>query len=33
MVEKGEIAVTCEFCSTLYRVAPGDLGPDLQGRV
>ena len=33
MVEKGEIAVTCEFCSTLYRVAPGDLGPDQQGRV
>ncbi|MCA3574842.1 MAG: Hsp33 family molecular chaperone [Aestuariivirga sp.] len=25
MVENGEIAVTCEFCSTLYRVSPGDL--------
>ena len=27
MVENGEIAVTCEFCSTLYRVAPGELAP------
>lgn len=25
MVENGEIAVTCEFCSTTYRVKPGDL--------
>jgi len=25
MVENGEIAVTCEFCSTTYRLAPGDL--------
>ena len=25
MVENGEIAVTCEFCSTTYRVSPGDL--------
>jgi molecular chaperone Hsp33 len=25
MVENGEIVVTCEFCSTLYRVSPGDL--------
>jgi molecular chaperone Hsp33 len=27
MVENGEIAVTCEFCSTLYRVTPGELAP------
>ena len=27
MVENGEIAVTCEFCSTTYKVAPGDLTP------
>ncbi len=27
MVENGEIAVTCEFCSTLYRVSPGGLAP------
>lgn len=27
MVENGEIAVTCEFCSTTYRVAPGELAP------
>lgn len=26
MVENGEIAVTCEFCSTTYRFAPGELG-------
>ena len=26
MVENGEITVTCEFCSTLYRVSPGELG-------
>ncbi len=25
MVENGEIAVTCEFCSTTYRVAPEEL--------
>ena len=25
MVENGEIAVTCEFCSTTYRVSPGTL--------
>ena len=25
MVENGEIAVTCEFCSTTYRVKPDDL--------
>lgn len=25
MVENGEIKVTCEFCSTVYRVEPGDL--------
>ncbi|MFN4141859.1 Hsp33 family molecular chaperone [Aestuariivirga sp.] len=25
MVENGEIAVTCEFCSTTYRVRPGEL--------
>ena len=25
MVENGEIAVTCEFCSTTYHVAPGDI--------
>ena len=25
MVEDGEIKVTCEFCSTTYHVAPGDL--------
>ena len=25
MVENGEIAVTCEFCSTTYQVQPGDL--------
>ena len=27
MVENGEIAVTCEFCSTTYKVAPGELAP------
>lgn len=27
MVENGEIAVTCEFCSTTYRVSPGELTP------
>ena len=27
MVENGEIGVTCEFCSTTYRVTPGDLAP------
>lgn len=26
MVENREIAVTCEFCSTTYRFAPGELG-------
>jgi molecular chaperone Hsp33 len=26
MVTDGEIAVTCEFCSTTYKVKPGDLG-------
>ena len=26
MVENGEIAVTCEFCSTTYRIPPADLG-------
>jgi molecular chaperone Hsp33 len=26
MVENGEIAVTCEFCSTTYRLAPGAIG-------
>jgi molecular chaperone Hsp33 len=26
MVENGEIAVTCEFCSTTYRIAPDELG-------
>ena len=26
MVENGEIAVTCEFCSTTYRFDPGELG-------
>ena len=25
MVDNGEISVTCEFCSTTYRVAPGEL--------
>ena len=25
MVENGEIAVTCEFCSTTYRLSPGDI--------
>ena len=25
MVENGEITVTCEFCSTTYKVAPGDI--------
>lgn len=25
MVENGEIAVTCEFCSATYRIAPGEL--------
>lgn len=25
MVENGEIIVTCEFCSTVYHVVPGDL--------
>jgi len=25
MVKDGEIAVTCEFCSTTYKLAPGDL--------
>ena len=25
MVENGEIAVTCEFCSTTYRISPGTL--------
>ena len=25
MAENGEITVTCEFCSTAYRVAPGEL--------
>lgn len=27
MVEDGEIGVTCEFCSTLYRISPGELAP------
>ena len=27
MVDNGEIAVTCEFCSTTYRIKPGDLAP------
>lgn len=27
MVENGAIAVTCEFCSTTYRIAPGELAP------
>jgi molecular chaperone Hsp33 len=27
MVEDGEIAVTCEFCSTTYRVSPAELAP------
>ena len=27
MVTDGEIAVTCEFCSTTYKVQPGDLVP------
>ena len=27
MVTDGEIAVTCEFCSTTYKVQPGDLTP------
>ena len=27
MVTDGEIAVTCEFCSTTYKVQPGDLAP------
>lgn len=27
MVSDGEIAVTCEFCSTTYRVNPSDLAP------
>lgn len=27
MVENGEIAVTCEFCSTTYHVKPGELSP------
>ena len=27
MVTDGEIAVTCEFCSTTYKVSPGDLAP------
>ncbi|WP_374332147.1 Hsp33 family molecular chaperone [Aestuariivirga sp.] len=27
MVTDGEIAVTCEFCSTTYKVKPGDLAP------
>lgn len=26
MVENGAITVTCEFCSTTYKVSPGDLG-------
>ncbi len=25
MVDNGEIAVTCEFCSTVYKVTPGEL--------
>ena len=34
MVKDGEIAVTCEFCSTTYKVEPGDLArPELVGRV
>ena len=27
MVTDGEISVTCEFCSTTYKVQPGDLTP------
>jgi redox-regulated HSP33 family molecular chaperone len=27
MVENGEITVTCEFCSSVYRLRPGDLAP------
>jgi molecular chaperone Hsp33 len=27
MVTDGEIVVTCEFCSTTYKVQPGDLAP------
>jgi molecular chaperone Hsp33 len=27
MVENGEIAVTCEFCSTTYHVRPSELAP------
>ena len=27
MVTDGEIAVTCEFCSTTYKVEPGELAP------
>ena len=26
MVENGQIAVTCEFCSTTYRIPPAELG-------
>jgi molecular chaperone Hsp33 len=26
MVENGAITVTCEFCSTVYKVQPGELG-------
>lgn len=28
MVEDGAITVTCEFCSTVYRVEPADLKPE-----
>ncbi|WP_367192423.1 Hsp33 family molecular chaperone [Amorphus sp. 3PC139-8] len=28
MVEEGEIRVTCEFCSTVYRFPPSDFGID-----
>jgi molecular chaperone Hsp33 len=31
MVSDGEIAVTCEFCSTLYRVDPAELEPGAAG--
>ena len=27
MVEDGAITVTCEYCSTSYRFAPGEFDP------
>ena len=31
MIEDGMITVTCEFCSTAYRLAPGELDPNPAG--